>query len=69
MSAGLGTGWTASGALANTGLTAKVGTEGSPHPSRVSSCAASCAQALPTSMNTSPHACVMTLTTLVMAAS
>jgi hypothetical protein len=58
-----------SGALANSGLTEKVGTEGRPQPSRVSSCPESNAHALPTSMNTSPHASVMALTTSVMAAS
>ena len=69
MSAGLGTGWYRQRPLANSGLTEYVGTAGNPQPSRVSSWPESSAHASPTSMNTSPHAWVMALTTLVMAAS
>ena len=69
MSAGLGTGWTTSGPLANSGLTEYVGTAGNPQPTRISSWPESSAHASPTSMNTSAHAWVMAFVTLVMAAS
>ena len=69
MSAGLGTGWTTSGPLANSGLTEYVGHRGQTAADPGLLLARVSAHASPTSMNTSAHAWVMAFVTLVMAAS